>query len=85
MKEVKPICYIQYNPETIDSGNGVRLDVVRMNEFMSNKFPDYHVLCFPEPDLAMNLHMSVFHPKDFEEIQYNDLKNKVELALKNLK
>ena len=56
-----------------------------MNEFMSNKFPDYHVLCFPEPDLAMNLHMTVFHPKDFEEIQYNDLKTKVELALKNIK
>lgn len=85
MIEVKPICYIQYNPESIVTPNGVQVSVIQINEFMEKKFPDYHVLCFPEPNLAMNLHMSVFHPKDFEEIQYNDLKTKVELALKNLK
>jgi len=85
MTEVKPICYIQYKPDSIVASNGVQSSVIQINEFMSNKFSDYHVLCFPEPDLAMNLHMAVFHPKDFEEIQYNDLKNRVELALKNLK
>ena len=56
-----------------------------MNKVMSEKFPDYNVLCFPELNLSTNIQMQVFHPKDFTEIQFKELKDMVMKEIDNLK
>lgn len=71
--EVKPICVV-YVPETISSSRSDAWESCRvlMNQMDKDK-PDYHWLVFVDP-AAERVELKVFHPKDFTDIQYEELK-----------
>ncbi len=85
----KPICVIYFNPDSIIGGSDRRLSLRDMQESMSNKLKDYHVLCIPDyrnetnPDFGI-IELKVFHEKDFTEIKYKELKELIMAALPEL-
>ncbi len=83
--EVKPICFIQYKPDAFNGAGSPSISVYDMNKVMQDKFADYLVLCMPEPEMVMNMNLQVFHPKNFSDMQYGELKKMIEKAISDLK
>lgn len=84
---IKPICVIYYLPELFKNTHG---PLVRdMNEAMRKIFPDYNVLAIPSKMSAdgscEDVRLQVFHPKDFTEIQFQELSDMVMKEIEKLK
>lgn len=86
MTEVKPICVLYYLAESLgfDDGSGM----AKMNEALQSKMSDYHVLCIPSRQSldgsCEDVRLQVFHPKDFTEIQFQELKDMVMEEIKKI-
>jgi len=79
--ETKPICVV-YLPETI-SGDGKKVgwgDCREMSNQLDRGKPDYHWFVLIDPN-AERVEFKVFYPKDFTEIQYEELKAIIESAV----
>lgn len=80
MTEAKPILLIYIPDDTPGSQHGIR-------EALSEKFNDYHVLCLPKSHHTMEtpVELSVFYPKDFTQIQYDELKTLITNSIEQMK
>ena len=85
MTEVTPIVVIYYLQEALSPTTNIR----EVNEMMMGRFPDYHTLAVPSrmsfDGSCEDLRLEVFHPKDFTEIQFQELKDMVMEEIKKLK
>lgn len=76
----KPIVVIRFNT------NGISENVSHINselqEKLSEKWADYHVLVIPTADQYEDFHIQTFYEKDFTEIQFEELKKIVEGSIK---
>ena len=78
---VKPIAVL-YIPRTLSSNGGQEINPFELAlgfngesyiyKMTRELYQDYLWFCFPSDDNDFT--MEVFHPKDFTEIQYNELK-----------
>lgn len=80
----KPICVIKVDMRHFEP----QATVGELWKVMADKMPDYHVFLIPnedreEPIDAMEL--KVFHPKDFTDIQFNELKELILADLESMK
>ncbi len=84
MTEVKPILVLYYLPESMSPNTTVR----GVNDMMDARFPDYHTLAVPSrmslDGSCEDIRLEVFHPKDFTEIQFQELKDMVMEEFKKL-
>lgn len=89
MTEVKPILLIYYLPDLFTKSGGKLQHVSDVNINMQGKFNDYHVLAIPSQQSAdgscEDVRLQVFHPKDFTEIQFQELRDMVIKEIDNLK
>lgn len=81
--EVKPICVMYFDQEILRSNPVHDLNRIRM--VMEEKMPDYHVICITSENAEESVRLEVFHPKDFTEVQYEELKNIINEAIQNFK
>lgn len=88
---MKPIV-LMHIPTNLDVGEGRPVSPVSLMNIFNGwdehrkphaDFLDYLWLVFDKPYLEAP-EIQVFHPKDFTDIQYNELKNLVEEKLKEL-
>jgi hypothetical protein len=81
MNEVMPIAVIYYYPDLFQSIMGNRLKQFEVNEMFEKRLPGYLVLAIPsgmsEDGSCEQVRLEVFHPKDFTDIQFEELKKKV--------
>lgn len=86
---VKPICVIYYLPDLFTSAGGVMISVYDMNKVMKEHFPDYLTLAIPShlssDGSCEDVRLEVFHPKDFSQIQYDELKELILTEMDKLK
>lgn len=84
MIDAKPICVVK-----VDNKNDRLLEMFKIQEILDNRMPDYHVLVVPfeqpEEEYFEPMQIQVFHPKDFTEIQFQELKDMVIGEIKKLK
>jgi hypothetical protein len=89
MSNVKPIVVVYYLPEAISPPSGRIIPVYEVNTEVRNLFPDYLTLAVPSrmslDGSCEDIRLEVFHPKDFTEIQYEELKTLLEAKLEQLK
>lgn len=86
MPEAKPICFIQYNPKSFILPVGIKITMAEMNGYLAELFKDYYVLAIPEDRLnPENMKMQVFYAKDITEIEIQQLRDKVNEAIENIK
>lgn len=94
MEQVKPICVI-YLPDNFDLSDGRDMASNRLMSILNgwdekvvmdrrNYWEGYLWFCFPKLNIDAP-EFQVFHPKDFTEIQYQELKDMVMKELTNLK
>jgi hypothetical protein len=94
MEQVKPICVI-YLPYHFDLGSGQDMAANRLMTILNgwddkvadnrkNYWEGYLWFCFPKHDIDAPAFV-VYHPKDFTEIQFQELKDMVMKEIKNLK
>ena len=90
---IKPIAVL-YIPNNVSESTGEQLRTWELaasfngednTRYRVNKelYKDYLWFCFPTDDNDFT--MEVFHPKDFTEIQYNELKQLITNEISNLK
>jgi len=95
MTEVKPIAIIYFPDQYYEIENGNRNWIYQYagalnGEKLENKwklstdYTQYYWFCFYKPDID-TVEMQVFHPKDFTEIQFQELKDMVMKEIDNLK
>ena len=86
---VKPILLIYYLPDIFISRGGMLQSSGEVNVNLQNKFHDYHLLAVPsnqsEDGSCEDVRVQVFHPKDFTEIQFQELKDMVMNGINNIK
>lgn len=84
MTEVKPIMLMYYLKDIAPTTS-----VYDINKVFQDKMPDYHVLCCPSKmsldGSCEDIRLEVFHPKDFTDIQFEELKEMVMDEIKKLK
>ena len=89
MIDVHPICVIYYLPDLFIKPVGTMLPVYEVNEMMRKILEGYHVLAVPSNQSAdgscEDVRLEVFHPKDFTDIQLNELKELVLSEINKLK
>lgn len=87
--EVKPICVIKLD-STLPMHNErtVLSELPSLRDVFQKEMPDYHVWVVPimsnEP-LTEPVQLQVFHPKDFTEANYEELKELVLTHIKEIK
>ena len=82
--ETKPICVIK-----VDNRGNEFEEIYKIQQQMTDKFPDYHVLVLPFTQVNQDdyepIQLQVFYEKDFTEVKYQELKSIIEESLKNNK
>ena len=87
--EAKPICVIYYLPEAMASASGKMSTVYEVNSMFRDIFTDYHTLAIPSrlssDGSCEDIRLEVFHPKDFTEVNYEELKSIINDKIQNIK
>jgi hypothetical protein len=82
--EPKPICVIKVDMRYFEPA----ADVGELWKVMADKMPDYHIFLMPNDDRERHIdvmELQVFHPKDFTEIQFQELKDLISVNLEAMK
>ncbi len=89
IQEIKPICVIYYLPDIMIGNGGLMLSIREANELFANVFPGYLTLAVPSNLSADgscdDIRLQVFHPKDFTEMQYEEMKQLIANAIEQAK
>jgi len=92
MTEVKPIAVIYFPDQYYEKNNrnwiyeyAAALNGEKLGRWnLSTDFSDYHWFCFYKIDIDAPA-LVVYHPKDFTEIQFQELRDMVIKEIDNLK
>ena len=67
--EAKPILIVK-----VDNSDNKFSSLHEINDIIQTNIPDYHVLAVPFRNEDEPIQFEVFYPKDFKEIDYENLK-----------
>lgn len=85
-KNIKPIALV-YMPLEFPMNDGRRTtweDCRSQGKFLAKEMPDYFWIVALHPEIK-TIELKVFHPKDFTEIQYKELKEMLDKKINNSK
>jgi hypothetical protein len=80
----KPICVIKVDMRYFEP----QINVGELWQSIADRMPDYHVFLIHNEirdDYIDVMELQVFHPKDFTEIQFNELKDLIMADLESIK